>query len=131
MDSETELKKILYVEDDTGIQLVAKLALEDVGGMEVMVCSSGQEALEVAHTFQPDLLLLDVMMPGLDGPNTLQALRELEHTHDTPAIFMTATVQPQEVAKLSGLAGVIAVVAKPFDPASLAEQLRQAWRGGC
>jgi CheY-like chemotaxis protein len=127
MDSGVELKKILYVEDDTGIQLVAKLALEDVGGMEVKICSSGQEALDIANVFQPDLLLLDVMMPGLDGPSTLQELRKLGHTRQTPAIFMTAKVQPQEVEELNQLAGTIAVIAKPFDPITLADQLRQAW----
>lgn len=123
----SELTKILYVEDDTSIQLVAQLALEDVGGLQVSICSSGQEAIEAAPGFAPDLLLLDVMMPGLDGPSTLQALRQLTETATTPAIFMTAKVQVQEVDALRQLPGVIDVVSKPFDPMTLAEQLRQAW----
>lgn len=122
-----ELKKILYVEDDTSIQLVTRLALEDVGGLELKICSSGQEALEVAAEFAPDLLLLDVMMPGLDGPTTLLELRKLETTGNTPAIFMTAKVQQQEVATLEQLPGTIGVIAKPFDPMTLASQLRAAW----
>jgi two-component system OmpR family response regulator len=127
MSKHSELKKILYVEDDSSIQLVARLALEDVGGMEVAVCSSGQEAVEAAAGFQPDLLLLDVMMPGLDGPATLHELRKLAATRDTPAIFMTAKVQPQEIAALKQLPGTIEVIAKPFDPLTLAAQLRKAW----
>ena len=68
------LKKILYVEDEADIQKIAKLALETVGGFEVMICGSGAEALEKAPDFAPDILLLDVMMPGMDGPDTLTAL---------------------------------------------------------
>jgi len=68
------LQKILYVEDETDIQKVAKLALETVGGYEVLICGSGAEALEKAAGFEPDILLLDVMMPGMDGPDTLLAL---------------------------------------------------------
>ena len=122
-----ELKKILYVEDDTSIQLVTRLALEDVGGLEVRVCSSGQEAIEMAAEFAPDLLLLDVMMPGLNGPDTLHQLRKLSATVTTPAIFMTAKVQQQEVATLEQLPGTIGVITKPFDPMTLASQLREAW----
>ena len=127
MSTQNKLKKILYVEDDTSIQLIAKLALQDVGGLEVMICSSGQEAIGAAADFAPDLLLLDVMMPGLDGPSTLEQLRQLYATANTPAIFMTAKVQPQEVAELQQLPGTIAVIAKPFDPMTLATQLHQAW----
>jgi two-component system OmpR family response regulator len=125
-----ELKKILYVEDDTSIQLVTRLALEEVGGLKVEVCGSGLEAIEVAAEFNPDLLLLDVMMPGLDGPDTLLELRKLKATATTPAIFMTAKVQQQEVAALEQLPGTIGVITKPFDPMTLASQLREAW-GHC
>ncbi len=127
MSTQNKLKKILYVEDDSCIQLVAKLALEDVGGLQVMICSSGQEAIGAAADFAPDLLLLDVMMPGLDGPSTLQQLRQLSATAETPAIFMTAKVQPQEIAELQQLPGTVGVIAKPFDPMTLAKQLHQAW----
>lgn len=127
MECHSELKKILYVEDDLSIQLITKLALEEVGKLEVRVCSSGQEAIVAAPQFIPDLLLLDVMMPGLDGPSTLQELRKVEATALSPAIFMTAKVQQQEIAKLQQLPGVIAVMTKPFDPMTLAEQLHQTW----
>ncbi len=127
MTCNNELKTILYVEDDPSIQRVTELALHDVGGLEVKVCSSGQEALDAADEFKPDLLLLDVMMPGLDGPTTLHELRKLEITRETPAIFMTAKVQKHEVDELKQLAGTIEVIAKPFDPMTLAAQLREAW----
>jgi len=121
-----ELKRILYVEDEPDIQAVAKLALEAIGGFEVMVCSSGKEALENVIAFSPDLILLDVMMPGMDGPATLQAMRELPELSQTPAIFMTAKVQPQEVAGYKNL-GALDVIPKPFDPMTLAENVRKIW----
>jgi CheY-like chemotaxis protein len=121
-----ELRRILYVEDEPDIQAVAQLALEAVGGFEVKICSSGQEALQAAVVFNPDLFLLDVMMPGMDGPSTLGRLREISQLTTVPAIFMTAKVQPQEVAQLRSL-GALDVIAKPFDPMSLAQQIRDSW----
>lgn len=121
-----ELKKILYVEDEPDIQAVAKIALEAVGGFELKTCSSGDEAIAAAAAFGPDLLLLDVMMPGMDGPTTLAELRKLSGLEDTPIIFMTAKVQPQEVEYFKSL-GAVEVIAKPFDPMGLADQVREAW----
>ncbi|HAA91651.1 MAG TPA: hypothetical protein DCE33_04355, partial [Rhodospirillaceae bacterium] len=85
-----ELKKILMAEDDGDIQMIAEMALKDVGGFEVKICSSGQDALDVFCEFAPDLVLLDVMMPGMDGPTTLNKLRERDDGADVPVIFMTA-----------------------------------------
>ena len=123
-----ELKKILCVEDDPDIQTVIKVALI-TSGLSVQTCSSGMEALEVAVPFDPDLILLDVLMPGMDGPTTLKALREFSQIKDTPVIFMTAMVQPSEIAHLKEL-GVLDVIAKPFDPMSLANQIGAIWVGG-
>lgn len=122
----TELSKILYVEDEPDIQAVTKLALEEIGGFNLEVCGNGDEALAKAVKFAPDLLLLDVMMPGMDGPTTLKALRELPELANTPAIFMTAKVQPHEVEEYKAL-GAIDVIAKPFDPMTLSENLRNIW----
>src|SRR5512135_223483 len=102
----TELKRILYVEDEPDIQAVARLALEMVGGFTVEVCSSGQEALDKVAAFAPQLVLLDVMMPGMDGPATLAALRQIPSLSGLPVIFMTAKVQPGEVAHYKGLGAV-------------------------
>ena len=124
-----KLTKILYVEDDIDIQSVAKIALELVGGLTLLSCSSGKEALLPSTIeFAPDLLLLDVMMPEMDGPTTLQHLREQPSMANTPVIFMTAKVQVSEVAYYKSL-GAIGVIAKPFDPMQLAEQVRQLYNG--
>ncbi len=84
------LQRILLIEDDADIQAVGRLALEAVGGFTVRVCASGQDALETASAFAPDLILLDVMMPGMDGPTTFAALRAQPATAHIPIVFMTA-----------------------------------------
>jgi len=125
--STPQLNKILYVEDEADIGAVAKLALEAVGGFSVELCRSGGEAIERVSAFTPDLILLDVMMPGLDGPATLKALRAIPALAGIPVIFMTAKVQPQEIAQFKAL-GVLDVIAKPFDPMSLADTVQDLWR---
>ena len=122
----SELKKILYVEDEPDIQMIARVALENVGGFELLVCSSGAEAIEKAAEFNPDLFLLDVMMPGMDGPTTLGELRKISGLADTPVVFLTAKIQPKEVEHLNTL-NVADVIAKPFDPMGLANHLRELW----
>lgn len=122
----SELTRILYVEDEPDIQAVAQIALESVGGFTVKTCSSGEEALDNAVEFNPDLILLDVMMPGMDGPSTLEKLQNFPELKNTPAVFMTAKVQPQEVEQLLSC-GAIDVIAKPFDPMTLADNIREIW----
>lgn len=126
----SSLERILYVEDDPDIQTVAALALEVVGGFNVKVCSSGEQALEEAVAYAPDMILLDVMMPGMDGPSTLTALRKLPSLEKVPVAFMTAKVQPHEVDQLIAL-GAENVIAKPFDPMTLANQIRTLWEQAC
>lgn len=124
--SQPPLKKILLVEDDPDIRTVAQLSLEALGGFELRIAASGQEALEVAPGFAPDLFILDVMMPGLDGPGTLAGFRKMPALSATPVIFMTAKVQPQEVAHLKSL-GALEIISKPFDPMTLPDQVRALW----
>jgi CheY-like chemotaxis protein len=124
--STPELVKILYVEDEPDIQAVAKLALEAVGGFQLEVCSSGQEALQKAPEFAPDLILIDVMMPEMDGPTTVQALKKLPELNDVPVVFITAKVQQNEIAQLKQQ-GAIEVIAKPFDPMTLSETVNRIW----
>jgi two-component system, OmpR family, response regulator len=120
------LKQILMIEDEPDIQAIARLALEALGGFQVCICSTGRESVQAAVAFAPDLILLDVMMPGMDGPSTLQALRNLPQIIATPVVFMTAKVQPQEIAEYRAL-GVLDVIAKPFDPMTLAETILAIW----
>lgn len=122
------LQKILYVDDEADIRAVTRLALEAVGGFEVLLCESGQEAVAQAPAFDPDLIMLDVMMPGLDGPSTLAALRDLPQLQATPVVFMSAKVQTHEIARYRQL-GAIDVIAKPFDPMTLADTVRAIWAG--
>ncbi|WP_079204318.1 response regulator [Pseudomonas sp. CC6-YY-74] len=121
-----ELTRILHVEDDPSIQAVAKVALEAVGGFRVLSCSSGQEALDQIQGFAPDFILLDVMMPGMDGPQTLIKLSALVDIGLIPVAFMTAKVQPAEIEHYRSL-GALDVIIKPFDPMQLAAQVRQIW----
>lgn len=122
-----ELQRILYVEDEADIRRVATMALESLGGLKVFVCSSGAEAIMVAAQNAVDMVLLDVMMPQLDGPTTLQRLRELPSMAVTPAVFMTAKIQSDEIAYLKSL-GAVDVIGKPFDALTLADTLRAIWQ---
>ena len=119
------LKRLLLVDDDPDIQTIASLALVDIGGFELLTCSSGDEALSRYAEFAPQLILLDVMMPGLDGPATLAALRRLPGG-GVPVVFVTAKVRNQERQRYLDL-GAVEVIPKPFDPMSLADQLRALW----
>lgn len=121
-----ELKRVMLVDDESDIRQIAQLALEMVGGFQVTLCSSGREALSRIGEVSPDLLILDVMMPELDGPATLQALRRLPEGASVPVAFLTAKVETQEVSELRAL-GAIEVIAKPFDPMKLAAQVKVIW----
>lgn len=121
-----ELQRVLLVEDDLDIQAVALIALEDVGGLTVRACGSGPEALGAAPEFMADLVLLDVMMPGMTGPDTLRALRERPETRDVPVVFMTARVQRHEVDEYLAM-GAVGVIPKPFEPMTLADELRRLY----
>lgn len=122
----TSLNRILYVEDDDDIRQVAQLALEEVGGFELKTCSSGSEALSTIDAINPDMVLLDVMMPDMDGVETLEALRQQGSLAGTPVVFMTAKVHPDEVVRYRGI-GVFEVIAKPFDPMTLSDEIRSIW----
>lgn len=122
------LNKVLYVEDEPDIHEIVKLALERLGGYQVSVCDNGNDALAMVGDFQPDLILLDVMMPGMDGPTTLAELRKINEFKDCPIVFMTAKVQANEIQHLLDL-GAADVISKPFDPIALSEQLQKIWDG--
>jgi len=123
---EKSLQRILYAEDEPDIQTIARIALETVGNFTLEICSSGNEAIEKAPGFKPDLVLLDVMMPGMDGPTTMKKLREIGNITDTPVIFMTAKAQRREISQFKAM-GALDVIPKPFDPMRLAENVRTIW----
>ncbi|MDH4100139.1 MAG: response regulator [Nitrospirota bacterium] len=122
----TALTRILLVDDEPDIREVVSLALETIGGFTVEMAKSGREALEMVRQWNPQLILLDVMMPGLDGPGTLGRLKEDPATADIPVVFMTAKAQPQELARFVEL-GALDVIVKPLDPMTLSERVRSLW----
>ena len=124
---EDSLHKILYVEDDADIRKIVSMSLEMLGDYTVAACASCADALEVVDDFEPDLLLLDVMMPDVDGPATLRALRKRESTADAPAVFITAKVRAGDMAHYKRL-GVCDVIVKPFDPMALSDRIGQIWQ---
>lgn len=124
-----ELRRILYVEDDEPIRTVGLMTLQKVGRFEVVACASGAEALAKAPEARADLIVLDVMMPEMDGPQTLLRLRMLPETALTPVVFLTALAQPAEIARLRAL-GAVDVLSKPFEPMTLPDRLRAIW-GRC
>jgi CheY-like chemotaxis protein/HPt (histidine-containing phosphotransfer) domain-containing protein len=115
--------RILHVDDEPDIREVVELSLGLDPNFTVQSCGSGKEALAVAAEWQPDFILLDVMMPVMDGPATLVRLRENAKTADIPVIFMTARAQAREVDRFRSL-GAVGVIPKPFDPMTLAASVR-------
>lgn len=121
-----DLHKILHVEDEPDIRTITKVALEKIGQMVVASCASGPEALEIIADFSPDMVLLDAMMPGMDGPEVMAHLQNRDDTKDIPVVFMTAKVQASEIASYISL-GALDVISKPIDPMKLHQQLKDIW----
>lgn len=120
------LREVLYVDDEPDIREIVQMALGLVSTLSVRTADSGIRALESLRESKPDLVLLDVMMPNMDGPTTLQQMRATPELQSIPVIFMTAKAMPQEVARFRSL-GAAAVIAKPFDPMLLAEHVFAVW----
>jgi len=119
------VRRILIIDDEDDIREVAALSLESVAGWEVIRASSGMEGLTRAAEYQPDAILLDVMMPGMDGPTTFRELRKNEATWRIPVLLLTAKVQSSDQRRFADL-GVEAVLFKPFDPLTLSAQIASA-----
>lgn len=124
--SNQKLEKILVVDDDNDILEIVKLALSSVGNFSIEACSSGKEAIERVGIAKPQLIMLDVMMPDMDGPTTLRKIRENPEFTTTPVIFLTAKVQKHEVEQFKKL-GAVDVIPKPFDPMTLSETVAAIW----
>lgn len=114
--------RILIIDDEDDIREIAAMSLESVAGWEVMVANSGAQGLVRAASYKPDAILLDVMMPGMDGPSTFKELRSNPVTSKIPVLFLTAKVQASDRQRFAGI-GVEAVLVKPFDPMTLSNQI--------
>jgi CheY-like chemotaxis protein len=117
--------KVLVIDDEPDIRKIAKLSLSRVGGMQVVEAASGADGVRLAEAERPDAILLDVMMPGLDGPATLAMLKAGEATSKIPVVFLTAKALTTELERLKAL-GAVAVLTKPFDPMKLPQELKAA-----
>jgi two-component system OmpR family response regulator len=118
------LKQLLYVDDDPDIRAIVRIALGHVAS--IRMAESGERALQLVNESKPDLVLMDVMMPGLDGPSTMKRIREQSRFAALPVIFVTAKAMPAEVARFLKM-GADGVIAKPFDPIQLGANVRSLW----
>lgn len=122
------ISKVLIVDDDDNIRMIAQIGLEDRGDWQIIEARSGEEALSTAARERPDVILLDMMMPGMDGISAYGKLKDQAETADIPVIFMTAKVQDAEQEQYRKL-GAIGVIVKPFDPMKLSTQIEQFTHG--
>ncbi|MDP8984196.1 MAG: response regulator [Pseudomonadota bacterium] len=124
--SRSQLKTLLYVDDEPDIREIVEMSLGLIGNLTVRTCASAEQALDIMSVLKPDLVLLDVMMPGMDGPTALARIRADKGLGVTPVIFVTAKAMPQDVAHFRQL-GAVGVIAKPFDPMELGAEVLTIW----
>lgn len=120
------LKKILYAEDEQDIQTIVQIALWTYSKLDLKVCDNGQLLLDCVEEYKPDLILLDIMMPVMDGMTTFRNLKLNDNTKDIPVVFITAKAQIQEL-EIYKSAGILGVIVKPFDPINLANKIQELW----
>ncbi len=123
-----KLQKILFIDDDPDILSLVQMTLETIGGFEVHTCTSARKGMALAEACHPDLILLDVMMPDIDGPSLMGKIRSNKFIGSTPVVFMTARVQPAEMDKYVAL-GAAGVIPKPFNPVTLPDEVQELWHG--
>ncbi len=122
-----ELKKIIYVDDDPDLRRIVKFSLETLGNYQVQVYCDGKEFLSQVDLFEPDLIMIDVIMPIIDGPTTVQELRKIPEYKDTPIIFLTSKYNARDIDQFKAL-GVPYLIKKPFDPSILHQQVLEIWQ---
>lgn len=120
------LNRVMCIDDDPGMLQIAKICLQDMAGLTVELCSSGREAVDKSAIFRPQLVLVDMMMPDMDGVETVNRLRSVNDFGELPVILVTAVMGPAE-ANNCHQANAIAVISKPFDPLCLAERVQSEW----
>src|SRR5260370_4244830 len=124
------MRRILIMDDEDNIGKLAALSLEETAGWQIFTASSGAKGIEIAVAEQPDAILMDVMMPGIDGPTTFRNMQQNPAIANIPVLLLTAKVQGVDQRRFAGL-GVAAILFKPFDPLTLAEQISDGlgWNG--
>lgn len=122
-----QLDKVLHVEDDESIRIIVEMALVDLAGFTLLACENGVDAVAQVEQFAPDLILMDAMMPGMDGLQTLVKIRENPNCRDIPVVFMTARIQQAEKQQYFD-AGAVAVIEKPFEATSLGDELEAIYQ---
>ncbi len=123
---ERPLNRICYVEDDEDIQRIVRVSLERVGKMTVEIVTDPLRAIDAMKAFGPDLVMLDWMMPGMDGPTLFRKMKQLPETASLPVVFITAKATQRDMDELVAL-GAAATISKPFSPKDLPDQLRAIW----
>lgn len=123
---EKALQKILFVDDDPDIHVIVKISLRAIPNLDLRSAYSGEEALKMIMDFHPDLILLDIMMPKMDGIATLQAIKLLPSFANIPIVFLTAKAQKSEVEEYFKY-GIVDVIVKPFDPTTLPKIVQKIW----
>jgi len=126
MSDTKKLNKILHIDDDNDIRAIAKMSLETLGGYEVISCNSCNSALKELENHTPDFILIDVMMPEIDGPETLEIIRKQDKFKDIPVVFMTAKIMDSEIERLRQR-DINGIIKKPFDPSELCSQIQKIW----
>lgn len=122
------LRRILLADDEPDILEISRIALETVGGFEVSVCTSGRTLLERLAEFEPDLIVVDVLMPDMTGPEVFAEVRRRPEFDTVPVVYLTGVIQEEEIENLRET-GVADVILKPFDPMSLADRIDGIWKG--
>ncbi len=124
------MRRILIIDDEDDIREVASLSLEATAGWKILTANSGAQGIQIAVDEQPDAILMDVMMPGVDGPTTFREMQQLPSISHIPVLLLTAKVQGVDKRRFADL-GVTAVLFKPFDPLTLANQITEALQWNC
>lgn len=128
MSDSLQLERVMYVDDDPDLRNIVRVGLELGGGFTVKLCATGQQALDEVTEFQPDMILLDVVMPDMSGPQLLEQLKKKPDINHIPVVFLTSKILPEQLTQYEAL-GAIGVIRKPFNPMKLSEQVTQVWHG--
>lgn len=120
------LKKILYAEDERDIQIIVQITLEAYSDLDLKICDNGKLLLDCVEDYKPDLILLDIMMPVMDGMTTFRNLKLNDRTKDIPVVFITAKAQVKELEMYKSL-GILGIIVKPFETTTLTNKIQELW----